>query len=216
LIDPTTIPQIPIDVTNLSNGSVAPTGLNEIYLLYTILNDIQPSLGYSWVLTYPPDLAQIFILPYIQTVVPRNQLLQSEIATSAAAIVQAAGSLAEGNPIPAITSVLTATGTISPLVVPIAQALKQYLSVQNTANGGSTSTVQYPAGSPATSITTTYAGPNGTGGLATEDQENPNGTSQITTYTSNSFTETTYSGPNGTGSVTGSVVDNGNSGTGDD
>lgn len=54
--------------------------------------------------------------------------------------------------------------------------------------------------------TTSYAGANGTGSITSSDQENVDGTSQITTYNPvfnpGSSTTTTYSGPNGTGSIT--------------
>jgi hypothetical protein len=212
-IDATTIPAIPVDVTALGSGAGAASapGFNEVYFLYTLLNSIQPSSGQAWILAaYHADIAGL-LLPYVQTDAPRNPTIQAQIAVIAPTIVGDLAKLTGGSPIPTILDVLSASGIISSNAGAVAGALDQYLSIQNNASGGSDSTVQYPAGSKATSVTTIYNGPNGTGGLASEDQENSDGTSQITGYHPDGSTTTTvYAGPKGTGPVTKIYQENAN------
>jgi hypothetical protein len=208
MIDPTTIPQLPVDVTVPPIGATAPTGFDEVYLLYNILNDIQAGLGDSYLATYTAYGLPAALEAYINVQVPQNAELQSQFVSAAATIVSDITNLSDGNPLPAIIDALSATGNLPSLVAPFAGTLSQYLSVQNTP-AGSPVTVEYPTGSSATTVTTTYNGPNGTGGLARVDQENANGTSEITTFNSDgSWTETTYSSSHGTGPATGSIIEN--------
>ena len=58
-------------------------------------------------------------------------------------------------------------------------------------------------------VTENYTGSNGTGTLTSQDVENADGTSQLTTYNPEGSTITdNYSGPNGTGMLTGQDIEN--------
>lgn len=181
MIDPHDVPQIPFDIDGVYGQFTGPAGINEIYLLYTALNEIQPQLGDNWVDSYTALGTSQLIHNYIDTVIPRS-LLQSDLNSAAGTIVKAYVDLAQqGDPTTALLAALSASGNSIPSTVKgVADALSQYLTITNAPDGTSTSTATYQSGSSIESVTTTYRGPNGQGGPAQVDQENADGTSQIT------------------------------------